>query len=93
MKIRQNQLSSCCYTVVYYVVDESSTFNTKVTKKVRRFSSSVIANKGYGYGEYACAKFLAENPQYVDGLRLNIDKTHWSDDGEFDWLYVAELES
>lgn len=75
-------MGGCPYVVVYYV-------GTK--KTVKRFSASAIANKGYGYGEEACAKFLAENSKYIDGLKLNINKTNWSDDGEFDWLYVQEV--
>jgi hypothetical protein len=91
IKIRQNMMGNCSYVVVYYVVDNtSSTFSTKVTKKVRRFSASAIANKGYGYGEMACAKFLAENSKYIDGIALDINKTSWSYD-EQDWLNVSEL--
>ena len=82
-------LGNCEYIVVYWTVDnENSTFHKKLTKKVKRFSSSAIQKKGYGYGEYACAKFLEENPKYIDNYKLNMDKTHWSDDGEFDWLCI-----
>lgn len=75
-------MSNCPYVVVYYKGSQ---------KVVKRFSASAIAKKGYGYGEESCAKFLADNSQYIDGIKLNINKTFWSDDDEFTWLYVREL--
>jgi len=82
MKIRQCWLGNCPYVVVYHIGGQMV---------IKRFSTSAVSKKGYGYGEYACAKFLAENSQYVDNIKLNINKTHWKDDGEFDWLYIQEL--
>lgn len=90
MEIRQNQLGNCCYVVVYYT-ESRDNWGHHITKKVKRFSSKAIANKGYGYGEYACAEFLRDNPELIDGIKLDTSRTHWVDGREFDWLSVHEL--